>query len=147
MVFVVHGKPFQAHRCILGARSTYFANMLDTKWKGKSIVVLRHPLVCPSLGGGSRGTAGGLCWATVLTFSPGCLCPQINPMAFGALLQYLYTGDPPPGLGLAGREGDTFLSSSRPSCGLGLTFYCLALYPLQCKMVLAAFWVGWEAMS
>lgn len=95
MVFVVHGKPFQAHRCILGARSTYFANMLDTKWKGKSIVVLRHPLVCPSLGGGSRGTAGGLCWATVLTFSPGCLCPQINPMAFGALLQYLYTGDPP----------------------------------------------------
>ncbi|XP_023376697.1 ankyrin repeat and BTB/POZ domain-containing protein 1 isoform X4 [Pteropus vampyrus] len=60
VVFVVHGKSFQAHRCILGARSTYFANMLDTKWKGKSIVVLRHPL--------------------------------INPVAFGALLQYLYTG-------------------------------------------------------
>ncbi|XP_060985012.1 ankyrin repeat and BTB/POZ domain-containing protein 1 isoform X3 [Dama dama] len=34
--------------------------MLDTKWKGKSVVVLRHPL--------------------------------INPVAFGALLQYLYTG-------------------------------------------------------
>ncbi|XP_012887777.1 PREDICTED: ankyrin repeat and BTB/POZ domain-containing protein 1 isoform X2 [Dipodomys ordii] len=34
--------------------------MLDTKWKGKSAVVLRHPL--------------------------------INPVAFGALLQYLYTG-------------------------------------------------------
>lgn len=48
VVFVVHGKPFRAHRCILGARSTYFANMLDTKWKGKSVVVLRHPLVCPS---------------------------------------------------------------------------------------------------
>lgn len=141
---MVHGKPFQAHRCILGARSTYFANMLDTKWKGKSIVVLRHPLVRPSLGEGSRGTAGDLCWATVLTFSPGCLCPQINPMAFGALLQYLYTGDPP-GLGLAGREGATFLSSSRPSRGLGLTFYCLVLCPLQCKI--AAFWVGWEAMS
>lgn len=61
VVFVVHGKPFRAHRCILGARSTYFANMLDTKWKGKSVVVLRHPL--------------------------------INPVAFGALLQYLYTGD------------------------------------------------------
>ncbi|XP_023372722.1 ankyrin repeat and BTB/POZ domain-containing protein 1 isoform X2 [Otolemur garnettii] len=60
VVFVVHGKPFRAHRCILGARSTYFANMLDTKWKGKSVVVLRHPL--------------------------------INPVAFGALLQYLYTG-------------------------------------------------------
>ncbi|XP_029774069.1 ankyrin repeat and BTB/POZ domain-containing protein 1 isoform X3 [Suricata suricatta] len=60
VVFVVHGKPFRAHRCVLGARSTYFANMLDTKWKGKNIVVLRHPL--------------------------------INPVAFGALLQYLYTG-------------------------------------------------------
>ncbi|XP_059562759.1 ankyrin repeat and BTB/POZ domain-containing protein 1 isoform X5 [Myotis daubentonii] len=59
VLFVVHGKPFRAHRCILGARSSYFANMLDTKWKGKSIVVLRHPL--------------------------------INAVAFGALLQYLYT--------------------------------------------------------
>lgn len=45
MVFVVHGKSFRAHRCVLGARSAYFANMLDTKWKGKSVVVLRHPLV------------------------------------------------------------------------------------------------------
>ncbi|KAM9075813.1 ankyrin repeat and BTB/POZ domain-containing protein 1 isoform 3-T5 [Megaptera novaeangliae] len=60
VVFLVHGKSFRAHRCILGARSTYFAHMLDTKWKGKSVVVLRHPL--------------------------------INPVAFGALLQYLYTG-------------------------------------------------------
>ncbi|XP_077890018.1 ankyrin repeat and BTB/POZ domain-containing protein 1 isoform X2 [Ictidomys tridecemlineatus] len=34
--------------------------MLDTKWKGRSVVALRHPL--------------------------------INPVAFGALLQYLYTG-------------------------------------------------------
>lgn len=54
MVFVVHGKPFRVHRCILGARSTYFANMLDTKWKGKNIVVLRHPLVCLSLGEGRK---------------------------------------------------------------------------------------------
>uniref|UniRef100_A0A8C5K1E4 Ankyrin repeat and BTB/POZ domain-containing protein 1 n=1 Tax=Jaculus jaculus TaxID=51337 RepID=A0A8C5K1E4_JACJA len=60
VVFVVHGKPFRAHRCVLGVRSAYFANMLDTKWKDKSVVVLRHPL--------------------------------INPVAFGALLQYLYTG-------------------------------------------------------
>ncbi|XP_055269395.1 ankyrin repeat and BTB/POZ domain-containing protein 1 isoform X2 [Moschus berezovskii] len=60
MVFLVHGKSFRAHRGVLGARSTYFAHMLDTKWKGKSVVVLRHPL--------------------------------INPVAFGALLQYLYTG-------------------------------------------------------
>eukprot|EP00070_Physeter_catodon_P027839 XP_028334733.1 podocalyxin-like protein 2 isoform X4 [Physeter catodon] len=60
VVFLVHGKSFRAHRCVLGARSTYFARMLDTRWKGKSVVVLRHPL--------------------------------INPVAFGALLQYLYTG-------------------------------------------------------
>ncbi|XP_073889306.1 ankyrin repeat and BTB/POZ domain-containing protein 1 isoform X8 [Macaca fascicularis] len=39
--------------------------MLDTKWKGKSVVVLRHPL--------------------------------INPVAFGALLQYLYTVVSKPG--------------------------------------------------
>lgn len=45
VVFVVHGKRFRAHRCVLGARSAYFANMLDTKWKGKSVIVLRHPLV------------------------------------------------------------------------------------------------------
>ncbi|KAB0363464.1 hypothetical protein FD754_007620 [Muntiacus muntjak] len=60
VAFVVHGRSFRAHRGVLGARSTYFAHMLDTKWKGKSVVVLRHPL--------------------------------INPVAFGALLQYLYTG-------------------------------------------------------
>uniref|UniRef100_A0A8C0D9U7 Ankyrin repeat and BTB/POZ domain-containing protein 1 n=1 Tax=Balaenoptera musculus TaxID=9771 RepID=A0A8C0D9U7_BALMU len=47
VVFLVHGKSFRAHRCILGARSTYFAHMLDTKWKGKSVVVLRHPLINP----------------------------------------------------------------------------------------------------
>lgn len=58
MVFVVHGKPFRAHRCVLGARSTYFANMLDTKWKGKSTVVLRHPLVRLSRG---QREAGVLC--------------------------------------------------------------------------------------
>ncbi|XP_007465325.1 PREDICTED: ankyrin repeat and BTB/POZ domain-containing protein 1 [Lipotes vexillifer] len=60
VVFLVHGRSLRAHRCILGARSTYFAHMFDTKWEGKSVVVLRHPL--------------------------------INPVAFGALLQYLYTG-------------------------------------------------------
>ena len=45
VAFVVHGRSFRAHRGVLGARSTYFAHMLDTKWKGKSVVVLRHPLV------------------------------------------------------------------------------------------------------
>lgn len=58
VVFVVHGKPFQAHRCILGAHSTYFAQVLDTKWKGKSVIVFRHSLVCPSLGEGKKGVEG-----------------------------------------------------------------------------------------
>ncbi|KAI1234469.1 hypothetical protein IHE44_0003521 [Lamprotornis superbus] len=60
IVFIVHGKSFCAHRCILSARSAYFAEMFETKWKGKNMIVLKHPL--------------------------------INPAAFGALLQYLYTG-------------------------------------------------------
>lgn len=29
-----------------------------------------------------------------MTASDRSLCPQINPVAFGALLQYLYTGEP-----------------------------------------------------
>lgn len=62
VVFVAHGKPFQAHRCILGAHSACFANVQDTKWKGKSVTVLRHPLVPPGRGEeGSGGTAGGFC--------------------------------------------------------------------------------------
>ncbi|KAG8516966.1 Ankyrin repeat and BTB/POZ domain-containing protein 1 [Galemys pyrenaicus] len=88
VVFVVHGRPFRAHRCVLGARSTYFANMLDTKWKGKSVVLLRHPL--------------------------------INPVAFGALLQYLYTGDPrtivgPGGVGSAWQQTRCLGQPSAPS--------------------------------
>uniref|UniRef100_A0A8C8YWZ7 Ankyrin repeat and BTB/POZ domain-containing protein 1 n=1 Tax=Prolemur simus TaxID=1328070 RepID=A0A8C8YWZ7_PROSS len=61
VVFVVHGKPFRAHRCVLGARSAYFANMLDTKWKGKGVVVLRHPLV-GRRGVVAEGTAGDWRW-------------------------------------------------------------------------------------
>lgn len=104
VVFVVHGKPFRAHRCVLGARSTYFANMLDTKWKGKSVVVLRHPLVRPS--GWWRGVDcpgdHRACAAVLPLTCPLSSCSQINPLAFGALLQYLYTGEPP----VLGREGE-----------------------------------------
>ncbi|XP_035239446.1 ankyrin repeat and BTB/POZ domain-containing protein 1 isoform X1 [Anguilla anguilla] len=60
VVFLVHGESFSTHRCILSARSEYFSDMFQTKWKGKSIIALKHPL--------------------------------INPAAFGAILQYLYTG-------------------------------------------------------
>ncbi|KAK0155103.1 Ankyrin repeat and BTB/POZ domain-containing protein 1 [Merluccius polli] len=58
--FMVHGEIFLAHRCVLGARSEYFTMMFETKWKGKNLITLKHPL--------------------------------INPAAFGALLQYFYTG-------------------------------------------------------
>lgn len=45
IVFIVHGKSFCAHRCVLGARSAYFAEMFETKWKGKNVIALKHPLV------------------------------------------------------------------------------------------------------
>uniref|UniRef100_A0ABM5FJQ7 Ankyrin repeat and BTB/POZ domain-containing protein 1 isoform X3 n=1 Tax=Pogona vitticeps TaxID=103695 RepID=A0ABM5FJQ7_9SAUR len=48
IVFIVHGKSFCAHRCILSARSTYFAEMFDTKWKGKNVIALKHPLINPA---------------------------------------------------------------------------------------------------
>ncbi|KAJ8371899.1 hypothetical protein AAFF_G00298910 [Aldrovandia affinis] len=60
VMFLVHGESFSAHRCILSARSEYFSDMFQTKWKGKSIIALKHPL--------------------------------INSAAFGAILQYFYTG-------------------------------------------------------
>lgn len=58
--FLVHGQIFMAHRCVLSARSEYFTDMFETKWKGKNLITLKHPLV--------------------------------NPAAFGAILQYFYTG-------------------------------------------------------
>lgn len=45
VTFMVHGEMFKAHRCVLSARSEYFAHMLETKWKGKSAIPLKHPLV------------------------------------------------------------------------------------------------------
>ncbi|XP_076022985.1 ankyrin repeat and BTB/POZ domain-containing protein 1 [Genypterus blacodes] len=58
--FLVHGQKFAAHRCLLSARSDYFIEMFETKWKGKNLITLKHPL--------------------------------INPTAFAAILQYVYTG-------------------------------------------------------
>ncbi|XP_007437182.1 ankyrin repeat and BTB/POZ domain-containing protein 1 isoform X2 [Python bivittatus] len=48
IVFIVHGKTFCAHRCVLGARSAYFAEMFETKWKGKNVIALKHPLINPA---------------------------------------------------------------------------------------------------
>ncbi|MEE6502164.1 hypothetical protein FKM82_004427 [Ascaphus truei] len=47
-VFIVHGESFGAHRCVLSARSPYFAEMFDTKWKGKKVIALKHPLINPA---------------------------------------------------------------------------------------------------
>uniref|UniRef100_A0A671TDD5 Ankyrin repeat and BTB/POZ domain-containing protein 1 n=1 Tax=Sinocyclocheilus anshuiensis TaxID=1608454 RepID=A0A671TDD5_9TELE len=48
VTFMVHGEMFKAHRCILSAQSEYFAHMLETKWRGKSDITLKHPLVNPA---------------------------------------------------------------------------------------------------
>lgn len=119
MVFVVHGKPFQAHRCILGAHSAYFFNVLDTKWKGKSVIVLRHPLVCPSLGEGREGVEGqqglvlghtsGLpswlaaCGSALWPLGPCCsTCTQMTPrpsLVAGRGLHFCPAADPAVALG------------------------------------------------
>lgn len=43
--FLVHGQTFLAHRCVLSARSEYFTEMFETKWNGKNLITLKHPLV------------------------------------------------------------------------------------------------------
>ncbi|KAJ8257950.1 hypothetical protein GJAV_G00191510 [Gymnothorax javanicus] len=48
VVFLVHGQSFSTHRCILSARSEYFSDMFQTKWRGKSIIALKHPLINPA---------------------------------------------------------------------------------------------------
>ncbi|XP_014678194.1 PREDICTED: ankyrin repeat and BTB/POZ domain-containing protein 1-like [Priapulus caudatus] len=46
--FVVHGERFAGHRCILSARSQYFAEMFMDRWQQRSIVHITHPLVRPA---------------------------------------------------------------------------------------------------
>ncbi|TTP91404.1 Ankyrin repeat and BTB/POZ domain-containing protein 1 [Bagarius yarrelli] len=45
VTFMVHGEMFRTHRCILSARCEYFAHMLETKWRDKTAIALKHPLV------------------------------------------------------------------------------------------------------
>ncbi|XP_038068781.1 ankyrin repeat and BTB/POZ domain-containing protein 1-like [Patiria miniata] len=47
IVFVVHDETFPAHRCILHARSPYFAEMLETKWRHKSTINIKSAVVRP----------------------------------------------------------------------------------------------------
>lgn len=46
--FVVHGEQFAAHRCILAARSEYFSELLKTKWKDRSEVMITSKMVTTS---------------------------------------------------------------------------------------------------
>ena len=45
VIFHVHGEKISAHRCVLSARSSYFAELFRTKWKGRPDIVLKHKLV------------------------------------------------------------------------------------------------------
>ncbi|XP_043245593.1 ankyrin repeat and BTB/POZ domain-containing protein 1-like isoform X1 [Amphibalanus amphitrite] len=48
ITFVVHGASFPVHRCVLAARSEYFCDMLDTKWRDRTTVTLTNDLVNPA---------------------------------------------------------------------------------------------------
>lgn len=40
--FNIHGARFSAHRCILAVRSSFFSDMLFSKWKNKREVTIKH---------------------------------------------------------------------------------------------------------
>lgn len=105
--FLVHGQIFTAHRCILSARSEYFTHMFETKWVGKNLITLKHPLV------DKNQYSRWLILCDLLAFKKkrkrklhvkygvaiqiNCACCgyffQVNPAAFRAILQYFYTGE------------------------------------------------------
>lgn len=43
--FVVDGQHFAAHRCILSARCQYFSELLNTKWKDRSVISISSKMV------------------------------------------------------------------------------------------------------
>ena len=45
VIFHIHGEKIPAHRCVLSARSSYFAELFRTRWKGRRDIVLKHKLV------------------------------------------------------------------------------------------------------
>jgi len=45
IVFNIRGELLPAHRCILSARSPYFAELFRTRWKGRKEVYLKHKMV------------------------------------------------------------------------------------------------------
>lgn len=47
VTFHVHGEKIPAHRCILSARCSYFAESFQTRWQNRKDIVIKHQLVFP----------------------------------------------------------------------------------------------------
>ena len=45
ITFCVHGTYLKSHRCILSARSEYFADMFHNRWKDRQVIQVTHKLV------------------------------------------------------------------------------------------------------
>ena len=45
VTFHVHGEKIPAHRCILSARSPYFAESFRSRWQNRKDIVIKHQLV------------------------------------------------------------------------------------------------------
>ncbi|XP_050406814.1 ankyrin repeat and BTB/POZ domain-containing protein 1 [Patella vulgata] len=45
VIFDVHGVQFPAHKCILSARSEYFAIQFKTRWKDRRVISLRNEII------------------------------------------------------------------------------------------------------
>ncbi|KAL5014543.1 hypothetical protein ScPMuIL_008813 [Solemya velum] len=48
VIFHIHGSVFPAHRCILSARCSVFAELFRKRWKGRKDIHLTHPLILTS---------------------------------------------------------------------------------------------------
>ncbi|XP_037087764.1 ankyrin repeat and BTB/POZ domain-containing protein 1-like [Pollicipes pollicipes] len=91
ITFAVHGEAFPAHRCVLAARSEYFCDMLESKWRDRATVTLNNDLVsgrrsAAAAGGRDDGKRRGDALCCVPHVDIGC-GRRRSPV----LLQYLYT--------------------------------------------------------
>lgn len=47
VTFDVRGRLFPVHKCVLSARSEYFAELFKTRWANRNLISIRHALVLP----------------------------------------------------------------------------------------------------